>query len=66
MQNHSGVILNQNVKENGHLHSDSRRKAEILGNQFCSVLSKIPIFKITVQGVIKWSCYLGNSESNMR
>ena len=27
------------LKENGHLHSDSRRKAEILNNQFCSVFT---------------------------
>ena len=27
------------LKENGQLHSDSRRKAEILNNQFCSVFT---------------------------
>ena len=27
------------LKENGQLHSDSRRKAEILNNQFCSVFN---------------------------
>ena len=57
------------VKENGQLHSDSRRKAEILNNQFCSVLNsedttnipklpgptntEMPKFEITVQGITK-------------
>ena len=57
------------LKENGQLHSDSRRKAEILNNQFCSVFTsedtknipklpgppntEMPKFKITVQGVNK-------------
>ena len=57
------------LKENGQLHSDSRRKAEILNNQFCSVFTsedtknipklpgppntEMPKFKITVQGVTK-------------
>ena len=57
------------LKENGQLHSDSRRKAEILNNQFCLVFTsedttnipklpgppntKMPKFKITVQGVTK-------------
>ena len=57
------------MKENGHLHSDSRRKAKILNNQFCSVstsedttnIPKLPglpntemsKFEITVQGVTK-------------
>ena len=54
---------------NGQLHSDSRRKAEILNNQFCSVFTledttnipklqgppntEMPKFEITVQGVTK-------------
>ena len=57
------------LKENGQLHSDSRRKAEILNNQFCSFFTsedtkdipklpgppntEMPKFKITVQGVTK-------------
>ena len=57
------------LKENGQLHSDSRRKAEILNNQFCSVFTsedttnipklpgprntEMPKFKITVHGVTK-------------
>ena len=57
------------LKENGQLHSDSRRKAEILNNQFCSVFTsedttnipkltgppntEMPKFEITVQGVTK-------------
>ena len=57
------------LKENGQLHSDSRRKAEILNNQFCSVFTsedttnipklpgppntEMPKFQITVQGVTK-------------
>ena len=57
------------LKENGQLHSDSRRKAKILNNQFCSVFtsedttnipklprprnSEMPKFEITVQGVTK-------------
>ena len=57
------------LKENGQLHSDSRRKAKILNNQFCSVFTsedtsnipklrgppntEMPKFAITVQGVIK-------------
>ena len=57
------------LKENGHLHSDSRRKAEILNNQFCSVFTsedttnipkltgppntEMPKFEKTVQGVTK-------------
>ena len=57
------------LKENGQLHSDSRRKAEILNNQFCTVFTsentknipkipgppntEMPKFKITVQGVTK-------------
>ena len=57
------------LKENGQLHSDSRRKAEILNNQFCSVFTsedttnisklpgppntEMPKFEITVQGVNK-------------
>ena len=55
------------LKENGQLHSDSRRKDEILNNQFCSVFTsedttnipklpgppntEMPKFEITVQGV---------------
>ena len=35
-QDGNGVSL---LKENGRLHSDSRRKAEILNNQFCSVFT---------------------------
>ena len=57
------------LRENGQLHSDSRRKAEILNNQFCSVFTsedamnipklpgppniELPKFEITVQGVTK-------------
>ena len=57
------------LKENGQLHSDSRRKAEILNNQFCSVFTsedttnipklpgppntEMPKFEVTVQGVTK-------------
>ena len=57
------------LKENGQLHSDSRRKAEILNKQFCSVFTsedttnipklpgpqntEMPKFEITVQGVTK-------------
>ena len=57
------------LKENGQLHSDSRRKAEILNNQFCSLFTSedttnipkltgppntvMPKFEITVQGVTK-------------
>ena len=57
------------LKENGQLHSNSRRKAEILNNQFCSVFTsedatnihklpappntETPKFEITVQGVTK-------------
>ena len=57
------------LKENSQLHSDSRRKAEILNNQFCSVFAsedttnipkllgppntEMPKFEITVQGVTK-------------
>ena len=46
------------LKENGQLHSDSRRKAEILNSQFCSVftsedITNMPKFEITVQGVTK-------------
>ena len=57
------------LKENGQLHSDSRRKAEILNNQFWSVFTsedtknipklpgppntEMPKFEITVQGVTK-------------
>ena len=57
------------LKQNGQLHSDSRRKAEILNNQFCSVFTsedttnipkltgppntEMPKFEITVQGVTK-------------
>ena len=55
------------LKENGQLYSDSRRKAEILNNQFCSVSTsekntnitklrgppntEMPEFEITAQGV---------------
>ena len=55
------------LKENGQLHSDSRREAEILNNQFCSVFTsedttnihklpgllntEMPKFEINVQGV---------------
>ena len=61
-----GVSL---LKENGQLHSDSRRKADILNNQFCSVFTtedttnipkltgpsntEMPKFEITAQGVTK-------------
>ena len=57
------------LKEDGQLHSDSRRKAEILNNQFCSVFTsedttnipkltgppntEMPNCEITVQGVTK-------------
>ena len=57
------------MKENGQLHSDCRRKAEILNNQFCSVFTsedttnipklpgppntEMPKFEITVEGVTK-------------
>ena len=57
------------MKENGQLYSDSRRKAEILNNQFCSVFTsedtknllklpgppntEMPKLEITVQGVTK-------------
>ena len=57
------------LKENDQLHSDSRRKAEILNNQFCSLFnseditnipklpgppnSVMPKFEITVQVVTK-------------
>ena len=57
------------LKENDQLHSDSRRKAEILNNQFCSVFTsedttnipkltgppntEMPKFEITFQGVTK-------------
>ena len=57
------------MKENGQLHSDGRRKAEILNNQFCSVFTsedttnipkltgppntEMPKFEITAQGVTK-------------
>ena len=57
------------LKENGQLHSDSRRNPEILNNQFCSVFTsedttnipkltgppntEMPKFEITVQGVTK-------------
>ena len=57
------------LKENGQLHSDSRRKANIQNNQFCSVFTsedttnipklpgplntEMPKFEITVQGVTK-------------
>ena len=34
------------LKENGQLHSDSRRKAEILNNQFCSVFTSEDITDI--------------------
>ena len=63
-QNENGVSP---LKENGQLHSDSRRKAEILNNQICSVFSsedttnipkltgppntEMPKFEITDQGV---------------
>ena len=56
------------LKENGQLHSDSKRKAEILNNQFCAVFTsedtpnipklpgpntEMPKFEIAVQGVTK-------------
>ena len=57
------------LKENGQLHSDSRRKVKILNNQFCSVFTsedttnipkltgppntEMPKFEITVQVVTK-------------
>ena len=57
------------LKGNGQLHPDSRRKAEILNHQFCSVFTsadatnipklsgppntEMPKFEITVQGVTK-------------
>ena len=57
------------LKENGQLNSDSRRKAKILNNQFCSVFiledttnipklpgppnTEMPEYEITVQGVTK-------------
>ena len=57
------------MKENGQLHSDSRRKAEILTKQFCSVFTsedttnipklpespnkEMPKLEIIVQGVTK-------------
>ena len=56
-------------KENGQLHPDSIRKAQILNNQFCSVFTsedatnipklpgpsktEMPKFEITVQGLCK-------------
>ena len=65
-QNGNGVSP---LKENGQLHSDSRRKAKILNKQFCSVFTsegttnipklpgppntEMPKFEITVQGVTK-------------
>ena len=53
------------LEENGQLHSDRRRKAEILNNQFCSEdttnipklpgppNNEMPKFEITVQGETK-------------